>query len=79
MQKNWLYNVLFAQRKISNWITSENNKKGIFFHAYEYMHIYACWYIFSWEYDTFAVAVTQNVPMVPPFTIREGNFTDYIA
>ena len=31
MQKKWLYNVIFAQRKISNWITSENNKKSIFF------------------------------------------------
>ena len=30
MQKNWLYNVLFAQRKISNWIKTENNKKSIF-------------------------------------------------
>ena len=31
MQKKWLYNVLFAQRKIPNWITSENNKKTFFF------------------------------------------------
>ena len=30
MQRICLYNVLFAQYKISNWITSKNNKKSIF-------------------------------------------------
>ena len=39
MQNNWLYNVLFAQRKINNWITSENNKKGIFPYTWIYAHI----------------------------------------
>ena len=36
MQKNLLYNILFAQRKISNWITSENNKKSIHFFIRDY-------------------------------------------
>ena len=30
MRKNWLYNFLFAQCKISNWMKTENNKKSIF-------------------------------------------------
>ena len=37
------------------------------------------WYILNRYYDTFAVAATQNVPTVPPFTVREGSFTDYSA
>ena len=43
-----------------------------------YAHIYMS-YILNRYYDTFAVAVTPNVPTVLPFTVREGSFTDYIA
>ena len=53
MQKNWLYNVLFAQRKISNWITSENNKKGIFS-----MHMNICTYM---HVDTYSVENTIHL------------------
>ena len=36
MQKNLLYNVLNAQHKISNWITSENKKQSIYFFIRDY-------------------------------------------